>query len=253
MADGLVAAQGREIRAERLAAVGQAAASVGHDLRNPLGAIRNANHYIKRRVGDSELASNERVNQFFAIIDRELDASAKIIADLLDFARDRRLTLSACPLKALVADAISVVSPPRPTRIDNRLRGDLPVLCLDRDQMRQALVNLLQNASEAVPEEREGHIVITATADDDKIVLSIEDNGGGIPEEERARIFEPFFTTKNKGTGLGLAITGGIIQRHGGSIELRSEADKGTTFLLHLPRKGGERESRPQPDGGMAE
>lgn len=253
MADGLVEAQGKQIQAERLAAVGQAAASVGHDLRNPLGAIRNATHYIKRRATEGELGSNERVMRFFDIIDKELDSSAKIIGDLLDFARDRRMTVSACPLRPLVADAMSVVAPPRPTKIENRISETLPVVSVDKDQLRQALVNILQNASESVPEEREGHIVITAAADADEVTLSIKDNGAGIPEAERARIFEPFFTTKNKGTGLGLSITVGIIERHGGSIKVASEPGKGTTFHVHLPLRGGDdADIRPEPGGGVS-
>lgn len=251
MADGLVEAQSRQIQAERLAAVGQAAASVGHDLRNPLGAIRNATHYIKRRVTEGELASNERVMRFFEIIDKELDSSAKIIGDLLDFARDRRLNVSACPLRPLVADALSVVAPPRPMKIENRIPEDLPVVSVDKDQLRQALVNLLQNASEAVPEDRAGHILITAEADAAQVTLAIKDNGAGIPEKERARIFEPFFTTKNKGTGLGLSITNGIIERHGGSIHVTSEVGEGTTFHIHLPLRGGG-EHRPEPGGGAS-
>lgn len=236
MAKGLASAQALKIRTERLAAVGQAAASVGHDLRNPLGAIGNAVHYLRRRVSATELASDARVEQFFGVIEKELAASTKIISDLLDFARERKLSLSACPLRPLVEDAISVVRPPRPTQIENNVPEELPVPSIDKDQIRQALVNLLQNAAEAVPEGREGRVVVTAASTEDAVTLSIRDNGDGIPEKERARIFEPFFTTKTKGTGLGLSISEGILRRHKGVMDVQSEVGKGTTFSMKLPR-----------------
>lgn len=234
MAASLEEAQDSRIRAERMAALGQLAASVGHDLRNPLGAIRNAFYYVEKRVAGSDLRADPRLAQLLGVIDRELVASHRIIGNLLDFARERRATLVPCPLRPLVAEAISVVQPPRPARVENEVPEGLPHPRLDRDQFRQALVNLIQNATEALPEGREGLVRVTAEAAEEGILLRVIDNGDGIPEEQRERIFEPLFTTKRTGTGLGLAITAGVIKRHGAEIAVHSEPGAGTTFAIHL-------------------
>lgn len=243
MAASLEDAQRTKVRIEKLAAIGQLAASVGHDLRNPLGAIRNAVHYIDKRLQGTEIGADARVRQFLGVIDKEIASSTKIIGDLLDFARERRPARSACALRPLVADAISVVAPPRPVRIDNDVPDALPILDVDRDQLRQALVNLLQNAAEAAPPDREGHVWVSASADGDRVALSVSDDGEGISAEARAHLFEPLFTTKLKGTGLGLAIVEGVVRRHGGEITVESEPGAGTTFTIKLPLVAATRDS----------
>ncbi|WP_437585822.1 ATP-binding protein [Sorangium sp. So ce1000] len=235
MASSLRAAQESRTRMEKLAAVGQLAASVGHDLRNPLGAVRNANHYLKKRLSGTEIGAEPRVAQFLSIIEKELAACTKIIGNLLDFARERRPRLTACALRPLVDDAISVIEIPPRVRVDNDVPDTLPAVELDKDQFRQVLVNLIQNAAEAIPAEREGRVRIAAERTSDGLTLSVVDDGTGISEETLARIFEPLFSTKLKGTGLGLAISAGIIQRHGGSIEATSALGSGTTFVVRLP------------------
>jgi signal transduction histidine kinase len=237
MAESLGKAHEAEIRMEKLAAIGQVAASVAHDLRNPLGAIRNANYYLRKRLAASEIGADARVAQSLDVIERETASSTTIIGNLLDFGRARRLSRSACPLRSLVADAISVVAPPRPTRIDNEVAASLPVPDLDKEQFRQALVNLIQNATEALSPDRDGHVRITAEATPDAFLLSVTDNGSGLSEEQQEHIFEPLFSTKVKGTGLGLSITEGIVRRHDGTIEVQSEIGKGTTFTIRLPRE----------------
>jgi signal transduction histidine kinase len=233
----LAEVQEARIRVEKLAAVGQLAASVGHDLRNPLAAARNALHYLGRRLeGSPELSQDRLVAQSLGVMDKELRACTRIIGDLLDFARERPVELSACPLRPLVADAFSVVQPPRPTRLVNDVPDDLPVPALDRDQFRQVLVNLAQNATEAIPPDREGEVRIGAAITADEIQVWVKDNGSGIPEELRQRIFEPLFTTKTRGIGLGLAIVLGLVRRHGGTVELQTAPGLGTTFTLRLPR-----------------
>jgi len=234
MAANLEEAQASRIRAERLAALGQLAASVGHDLRNPLGTIRNAFHYLERRVAGSELGADARLRQMLGVVDREIAASDRIIGNLLDFARERPPALAIWPLRPIVGEAISVVQPQRPVRIENEVPEGL-LLELDKDQFRRALVNLIQNATEAVPAGREGLVRITAAVED-CVVLRVIDNGDGIPEELRERIFEPLFSTKQTGTGLGLAITAAVIQRHGADISVQSEPGAGTTFAIRLPQ-----------------
>lgn len=229
----------QKIRNERLAAVGQLAASIGHDLRNPLAAVRNAHYYVSRRLAGTEFAKDARIAQMLAVIDKELAVSTKIISDLLDFARERKAHRVACPLAPLVDDAISIVPVIKHVQITNELTDTLPVLDLDRDQLRQVLVNLIQNAAEAIPTDRAGQVLISGEAAGTEVRITITDNGDGIPPENLQKIMEPLFTTKPRGTGLGLAIVNNIVKRHGGTLEVRSQPHIGTTFTIRLPRPSG--------------
>ena len=226
------------LRSEKLAAVGQLAASVGHELRNPLSAVRNAAAYIGKRLKDPNGAADPKVFQFLGIMDRELAASARIISDLLDFARERAPSFQPCPLRPLVDEAVGLV-PAGHVRIDNRVPTDLPVPELDRDQFRQILINLLQNAVEAMPPERtDGLITIAAEiAPATGLCLRVQDNGAGIPVDAAARIFEPLFTTKTKGTGLGLAVVSNMVKGHGGTIRVDNQPGGGASFTLELPAR----------------
>lgn len=226
------------VRAEKLAAVGQLAASVGHELRNPLATIRNASKYIAKRVGGANVASNlddPKILQFITLMEREVTACTKIISDLLDFARERPPVPEPCPLRPLVEDAISIV-PESAVRIVNSVPADLPVPSLDKDLFRQVLTNLIQNGVEAIPSDRQGEVTISAEGGHNgpwRIVVA--DNGAGIPEAAVVKIFEPLFTTKTKGTGLGLAIVAGMIKAHQGTIAVESSSGSGTRFVIELP------------------
>jgi two-component system, NtrC family, sensor histidine kinase HydH len=234
----LEASQVAQLRSERLAVLGKLAASMGHELRNPLAAVRNANAYVARRVlGGNETPWDPKVAQFFAIIDKEIGACGKIISDLLDFARGREPTRAPCPLRPVVDDAFSVI--PTKVALENAVPEDLPVLDLDRDQMRQVVINLVQNAVEAMPETRmaTARVVVSArTLPSGGYVLEVRDNAGGIPDDVASRIFEPLFTTKTTGTGLGLAIVASMVERHGGKIRVDSQLGEGSCFSIELPR-----------------
>jgi two-component system sensor histidine kinase HydH len=221
-------------RMEKLAAVGQLAASVGHELRNPLGAIRNAHSFIDRKLQRSGL-EDPKVAQFMVLISRELDASGKIIANLLDFSRPKEPTKSACALRPLVAEAIDIVPPLSHVEIVNDVSAELPLLDIDKDQLRQVFVNLIQNATEAIENDVEGRVVITSAVFLNVVRVSVSDNGPGIPIAAHSKIFQPLFSTKVKGTGLGLAVTAGIIRRHDGEIRVRSDGSRGTTMEVDLP------------------
>jgi two-component system, NtrC family, sensor histidine kinase HydH len=223
-------------RTEKLAAVGQLAASVGHELRNPLTAIRNAHAYISKRVLKSDAAADARTVQFLGLQEREINACNRIISDLLDFARERPLDLRPCPLRPLVEEAFSVVTGRDNVALVNEVGPELPVPALDKDQFRQALVNLIQNAVEAMPGGRAGTVRVKATTSSGGAWrLSVSDDGAGIPEELRTKIFEPLFTTKSKGTGLGLAVVATMLKRHGCAISLQSEVGRGTEFAIEIP------------------
>jgi signal transduction histidine kinase len=227
--DELRASQDAQLRAEKLAAVGQLAASVGHELRNPLAAVRTANAYIGKKVKAN--GAEKRVVEFTDLIERELDACGKIIGDLLDFARERAPVLAPTPVRALCAEAIELVDHAG-VEIENAVPDDLPIPSIDKEQFRQVLINLVQNAVEALAGRADGHVTVTAAKISGGWRLVVEDNGPGMPPDVVRKVFEPLFTTKVKGTGLGLAIVSGIVKRHQGTIRCESEAGKGTRFLI---------------------
>lgn len=251
--EGLRKAREALARSEKLAAIGGLAASVGHELRNPLAAIRNAWFYLNRRVFQTpEAQSDLRLQEFSRVVSHEIDRCAKIVGDLLDFSRVRPLHRVPTPARELVQSALDVVVKPA-TSIEllNLVSAELPVPNLDSDQFRQVLVNLLQNGAEAV-DPQQGRIEVRAAEQAGKLVLLVVDNGRGMPEDVQARIFEPLYTTKLRGTGLGLAIVEGIVKRHGGSISVTSAVNRGTTFAITIPI--GEASTQPQPDlGGAAD
>ena len=223
-------------RNEKLAAVGQLAASVGHELRNPLTAIRNAHAYISKRVANTDAATDPRTVQFLGLQEREINACNRIISDLLDFARERPLDLRPCPLRPLVEEAMSVVTVRDGVRLINRVPEDLPIPALDKDQFRQVLVNLVQNAVEAMPAGRGGNVTVDAeSAATGRWILRVTDDGAGIPADVQAKIFEPLFTTKSKGTGLGLAVVATMLKRHGCPISVQSSVGRGTEFTIQIP------------------
>jgi signal transduction histidine kinase len=238
----LHSSQAALVRAGKLAAVGQLAASVGHELRNPLATIRNASKYLGKRLlgpGAAANLSDPKVPQFITLMDREVTACTKIISDLLDFARERAPLPEPCPLRPLVEDAISIV-PESSARIVNAVPVDLPVPTIDKDLFRQVLTNLIQNGVEAIPSDRQGEVTISAEGGQTspwRIVVA--DNGSGIPDDALAKIFEPLFTTKAKGTGLGLAIVAGMIKAHGGTIAVESSSAAGSRFVIELPNGAG--------------
>jgi PAS domain S-box-containing protein len=246
-------AQERIVKSEKLAAIGRLAASVGHELRNPLAAIRNAWFYLENKLEVRERAATDpRVGQFASVIQAEIERCAKIIGELLDFSRERPLYRVACPAPELVKSALSVVVKPAETiRIVTEIPEGLPVPYLDADQFRQVLVNLAQNAVEAV-DPVSGLIELRVVEQDGALVFEVRDNGKSIPPEVKSKVFEPLFTTKLRGTGLGLAIVDGIVKRHGGEITVKSEIGRGTSFRVRVPLS--DPSSVPAPElGGAAD
>lgn len=224
------------IRSEKLAVIGQLAGGVGHELRNPLGAIKNAVYYIKGKVTKSELVQKEpRVREFLDIMDDEINSSEKIINDLLGFSRVGKPSVSPTRVNMVIEDALSRTPIPENIKLTKKLDTELPEVEIDPDQIQQVLVNMITNAVQAMPDG--GKLTIGAREKDKFLEMEIADTGGGIAEEAMDKIFDPLFTTKAKGIGLGLAVCKSIIDRHEGHIEVKSKVGKGTIFNVKLPLK----------------
>lgn len=232
--DELRETQEQLIRSERLAAIGQLAGGVGHELRNPLGAIKNAIYYIKGRLAKGELAEKEpRVMEFLDIVDDEVSTSDKIINDLLGFSRISKPTVAPTPVRELVAETLARVPIPENVQLSQNTDSSSIEIAVDAEQIQQVLANVITNAVQAMPEG--GKLTINAGERKGLLELEVTDTGSGIADENKGKIFEPLFTTRAKGIGLGLAVSKSIIDRHGGQIEARSTAGEGTTFTIRLP------------------
>jgi signal transduction histidine kinase len=223
-------AQHRLVQRERLAALGELAAVVAHEVRNPLGVIFNSLGSLRRLVrptGDAKLLLD--------IVGEEADRLNRIVGDLLDFARPSTPELRPERLEQVVEEAVSVaLSQHRaPVEIARELDPAVPPVPMDARLVRQAVLNIAMNAVQAMP--RGGRLTLRTRRGADAVLLEIEDSGAGIPEEVGPRIFEPFFTTKASGTGLGLAVVKRIVEGHGGTVAVRSRPGAGAVFALSFP------------------
>jgi two-component system sensor histidine kinase HydH len=219
--------------AERLATIGQFAAGIGHELRNPLGVIESSLFLLRQHLGQ-ETASRPQVAKHLDRIGGEVLRANKTIQDLLDLARNRPPHRRPTALRQLVESATANALLPPMVRVTvAAVPADLEVH-VDPDQIQQVLVNLFMNAAQAMPGG--GHIQVAAETLPTTAAASIRihDDGPGIPAEVRPRIFEALFTTKAKGSGLGLALCRRIVEAHGGSIQL-APSDAGAAFVLVLP------------------
>ena len=229
-------AQEKLVRSERLAAIGQLAGGVGHELRNPLGAIKNAIYYVKGKIATSELAQKQpRVMEFLDIVDDEINSSNKIINDLLGFSRVGKPAVSPARIERVIDDALARARIPENITLTKKLDANLPQVEINTEQINQVLVNIVINATQAMPEG--GQLTIGAKGRDRFLEVEISDTGCGMPTEVMDKIFDPLFTTRAKGIGLGLAVCKAIIDRHEGNIAVKSKAGKGTTFTISLPLK----------------
>jgi signal transduction histidine kinase len=214
---------------ERLAALGQMAATVGHELRNPLGVLTNSLYLIR-----SGLSTNpdDKLRRQLDTADREISAATLIVSDLLEFARPRTANPIELDVAELLAEAVSVAPPPSGIGIDQDDEY-VPSIVVDRDQIRQVVLNLLTNAYEAMPSG--GRVRIGLRAVDDAVEVAVSDTGVGMDEHTRAQAFEPFFSLKVKGTGLGLAVSKRIVEAHQGTLTMTSLEGQGCTAIMRLP------------------
>lgn len=218
------------IRSERLAAVGELASGVGHELRNPLNVIRNCVYLLHMALaekGDEDLVSTLK------LLDKQVDISNRIVTDLLDFTRIRPPALAQVDLNLLVRESLSWVEVPANVTVITSLDGTSPRVLADSEQVGRAFANIISNAVQAIAGN--GEVKISTGVQNGYTWAKFEDNGCGIPPENLAKIFEPLFTTKPKGIGLGLAITKRLVEQNSGVVEVASQVDRGTSFTVKLP------------------
>jgi len=223
--------QNQLIRTEKLASLGQLVAGIAHEINNPLtGILMFANLVNKNPKLHDEIRSD--INVIIA----EANRCAKIIKGLLDFSRESIPQKKPSSLNVIMDDTLELVIHQagfHNIKVSKDYAQDLPLINVDVNQIGQVILNMLINASQAMPGG--GKIDIKTYAKDGYACLQISDTGIGIPEEHIDKIFDPFFTTKSSGTGMGLSVSYGIIERHGGKIEVQSKLGEGTTFIIKLP------------------
>jgi signal transduction histidine kinase len=217
--------------AEKLATIGQFAASMGHELRNPLGVMESSLFLLRQHLGPAAAAPD--VAKHLGRIEGEITRSNKTIRDLLDLARNRPPRRLQTEVGGLVEAAARLASLPATITVDVSPAVTTLAVDVDPDQLQQVLINLLTNAAQAMPAG--GRVVIEGErSPEGETRLRVRDDGPGVPAEARYRIFDALFTTKAKGSGLGLALCRRILEAHGGTIELEP-TPQGASFLLALP------------------
>jgi signal transduction histidine kinase len=243
----LKTAQQQLVQAAKLSSLGQLAAAVAHELNNPLAGVLVYTRLMKEKLSHDALDREKFVNNLEKI-ESAVDYCTSIIRGLLDFARQSPPLLRPVTINRAIDKTLSLVGHQAKTRKIEIVREDsstLPLVLADFNQLIQVFVNLTVNAFQAM-EDGSRLTISTSAADDNRIRISFSDNGCGISAENMEKLFTPFFTTKEevKGVGLGLAVSYGIIERHGGSIEVKSEIGKGSTFTVVLPAY--KEESKPE-------
>jgi signal transduction histidine kinase len=226
------------ISSEKLAAVGQLAAGVAHEVNNPLGGILNCLYNFRNRN-----LTDERKAEYLGFMEDGIKRVQNIVRQLLDFSQQHAPELSLTDINSIIDGVIPLFRHSvrgKEVRLLVHLSQGLPRILVDRHQIEQILVNLILNAVQAVSSE--GTIEVTTRREGNWFCIRISDNGCGIPPEDLGKVFDPFFTTKGvgRGTGLGLSVSRGIIERHKGRIEVESQPGRGSTFRVLLPIGGAE-------------
>jgi signal transduction histidine kinase len=236
--DELVKTQHRLIQTERFAAIGEAASHLSHEIKNPLmimaGFARQAQKSLPQDCPEQEKLS---------IIVQEAQRLEKMLYEVRDFTRPRKVKKEPSEINKVITDTIKIFDNElKASKVDYKLdfEPNLPEVNIDKDQIKQVLINLIKNSLEAMPDG--GVLTVASRSEDRSVRIQVQDTGQGIPLDKMKSIFSPFFTTKDKGTGLGLAVTYKIIQDHGGDISVDSKPGHGAKFTFTIPIYEGREE-----------
>jgi two-component system NtrC family sensor kinase len=232
-------AQAQLVQSEKLSSLGRLAASIAHEINNPLAGILTYAKLLIRMLDGGEIDEPTRATsvKHLKLVQRETERCTAIVRNLLDFARQRPLSLKDTDVVAVVEEAVSLVGHQAALKglTISKALAAVPHIQADAGQLRQAVVNIMLNGFEAMQSGGALRIRCGLTPDGKHIEFACEDSGVGIPPDRLAKIFDPFFSTKEMGTGLGLSVVYGIVERHGGTIDIRSEVGTGTTVVIRLP------------------
>ncbi|HWR11425.1 MAG TPA: ATP-binding protein [Rectinemataceae bacterium] len=239
-------------RAESLAALTTLAAGVAHEINNPLGSISIRIQLLEKLL-KAENTDKAAMNKHLNVVKEEMERLKQIVVDFLFAVRPMDIQLLSENPAQIVEEIAELIQPEADRKgidVKMTLGADLPRVLMDKRHIKQALLNLIQNAMAAMPDG--GDLGIAVEASNDELMISVSDTGTGIPEDMLTKIFEPYFTTKKSGTGLGLTITFKIIKEHSGDISLESKEGVGSTFTIHLPIPQKEKKSLPQWQDSVA-
>ena len=224
------------IESERLNALTLLAAGVAHEIGNPLNSLHIHLQLMERGVQKLDDGAKADLQQSIDVARSEVNRLDSIVTQFLRAIRPSRPQLRPENINTIVEEAVRFFTPEIQDRdivVEQELRSDLPLLQLDRDQMKQAFYNVIKNSLEAM--KRRGKLRIRTDRDDTHVLITFADTGGGMSAENFSRVFEPYFTTKPSGTGLGLLIVRRIVREHGGELSIESGHDKGLTLTIRLP------------------
>src|SRR3989338_46930 len=225
------------VRSAKMASLGQLSATVAHEIRNPLTAVKMRLYSLR-----NQLKNDADFKEDMLVIDEEINRLEGIIKNFLDFARPPDLNLQTCDIAKILGSVINLVKSKAESsniRIENKIEEPLPEIQIDKEQIRQVFLNIMLNAIEAMP--KGGIVELTADVDrndkksNGKLKIQIKDTGQGIGPDLKSKLFEPFISTKEQGTGLGLFIASRITKLHKGDIHIDSEPGKGASVTVELP------------------
>jgi PAS domain S-box-containing protein len=220
-------------KAQRMAAIGETAAMVGHDLRNPLQAMTNTLYLMKRLATSGKAKDGKEAVGLLGTLHDAIQYMDKIVSDLQDYARPVGAKLVETSLPDLVRATVSNVKIPGNVEVTVDIQGSSSNVKLDPILFRRVLTNLILNGVQAMPEG--GKLTITGSRESESFDVTVQDTGVGIAPENLGRVFNPFFTTKAQGQGLGLAVCKRLMEAQGGTIEVSSQVGEGSTFTLKIP------------------
>lgn len=218
------------VKKEKMATIGELAGSIAHELRNPLGDIKNSIYFLSQSLHNNP---DERIEEILKIIKRQIDISNQIISGLLDFSRSPEYTFTRAKIDQVINETLLKAIIPGNIEISSNLDKNLPPIEIDCKSIEGVFLNLINNAIQSMPQG--GQLTITTRRQDNFLEIEFADTGQGIPEENLKKIFDPLFSTKAKGTGLGLAISKKFVEKHNGYIQVKSAVNQGTVFVVGLP------------------